>query len=293
VVVALADGRFHEVERVVPFPKQVGNWPTPAVSWEELPDGTVDFAAIKVPPLDVTSGMTLFAGGKFEMGVADDDAFPLHPETVPAFYLDPSEVSVGAYKRVIGSLPTELIKAQVADSFPITRVSFFQAQRYAEMVCKRLPDEVEYEFAATQGGTRRFPWGDSDPKSKDWPVGKVGEPPWDKTPTNPPVFGLYSNAVEWTSSRHTQYAGVAADQVERFYSPEVFDHFGFAGARIVRGGPSAVANRDVALWENLKKRNVPDYRLGPRYRFSYPPQEEKPGLGFRCARSAKPRFLDP
>ena len=47
-------------------------------------------------------------------------------------------------------------------SYPVTGISFHSARQYAEAIGKRLPTEVEYEFAATNGGNQDFPWGQDD-----------------------------------------------------------------------------------------------------------------------------------
>jgi hypothetical protein len=58
----------------------------------------------------------------------------------------------------------------------------------------------------------------------------------------------------------------------------------FRGARSVRSGPYSVAkgNPDPA-----------EVSRGPRFRLGVTRTSGEPGLGFRCARSARPRFLQP
>ena len=87
---------------------------------------------------------------------------------------------------------------------PIRGVSFYEATYFAELLGKRLPTEAEYLAAATGGGRRAFPWGDSpgDAAAQGWRLGPVGICPVDRTPgPGPPILGLYSNVAEWTSSR--------------------------------------------------------------------------------------------
>ena len=71
---------------------------------------------------------------------------------------------------------------------------------YAESVGKRLPDEYEYESAATANGRLKFPWGNDSPADATSNRGPVTETSFDRLASNPQVLGLYSNVAEWTSS---------------------------------------------------------------------------------------------
>jgi formylglycine-generating enzyme required for sulfatase activity len=278
---------FHEVYRVVPRPKQNLDFHArDAMPWEEMTDGTAKLRAITVPSGMATDGMAYFEGGVFTMGNGTLPAVPPHRRKVDPFYLDCTEVTVGAYRQVRAGLPAELETNPPPDAYPVSWVYFDQAAVYAEMVGKRLPDEAEYEFAATGGGTRRFPWGDSPAKITPWPLGPVGQPSYDCIRTDPPVYGLYSNVAEWTSSWYSQYPGTDQDIVNGFYAPSMQVHFN--NARIIRGGPIAVAQGkpDPA---GKDKSDIWD----PRWRCGVTRDVAYPGLGFRCARSAKPRFLNP
>ncbi len=150
-----------------------------------------------------------------------------------------------------------------------TAVTWHQAIAYAEKMGKRLPDETEYEYAATACGKQRFPWGDTAPE-KNWPLGPVGEPAHDRVDLHrqPPVFGLYSNVAEWTSSWAGGYPGL--EQAE----PD-------STLRVVRGAP---------LWVVTGQRDPSGIVRGPRERINVVGPAQLPGLGFRCARSARPRL---
>jgi formylglycine-generating enzyme required for sulfatase activity len=191
---------------------------------------------------------------------------------VPAFFLDTTEVTVEAFHRnqdnraFFEKDPKRLDHA-------VTGVTWDQAVSYAERVGKRLPDEAEYEYAATEGGRRRFPWGNEAPPlvANTWPLGPVGHPKFDRLelPGQPAVFGLYSNVVEWTISWADSYPGMEFAKP----NPEL---------RVIRGGPAEVAEGKLKL---------PQPALGPRERFCFLfATGHQPGLGFRCARSARPRL---
>lgn len=272
VEVALGDGRHHEVRRHVPLPGElVGAYRHQRSSTSA--DGTVNLPEIESPAASVADEMAYFAGDERFIAGTDRIAWvPPHPRPVAPFYLDPTEVTVREYGEAIKSLPRELRGSPPYGSSAVTYVSFDQAVHCAELLGKRLPTEWEYEFAATAGGARIFPWGDGPaPRGDDWRFGPVGEPNPDRTPTSPPVFGLFSNVAEWTSSWPLPYPGGPA-----FTPPD------YRSARVVRGGPASVAEGVPA---------GPGLAFGPRWRTSYTRDQIRPGLGFRCACSARPHYL--
>jgi formylglycine-generating enzyme required for sulfatase activity len=280
VVVEVAGHGFQEVYRTVPTPGQLAASTWKHQFWEDRPDGSVALPSIRIFPADVTSGMAFFEGGEFTMGAKELDLAPPHRRVVASFYLDPTEVPVGAWKKVKKDLPAQLAVLRPEDNQAVSMVTFDQAMDYAERIGKRLPDEVEYEFAATGGGKLPFPWGEDDP-IKDWPLGKIGEPGFDHTLTNPPVYGLFSNVAEWTTSWPTLYPGMDPRLAQA--PPQI--RAKFAGTLIVRGGPYSVL-------QGISKVKGPDEPpLSPRWRHSVSRDSAYRGLGFRCARSARPRFL--
>jgi hypothetical protein len=99
-------------------------------------------------------------------------------------------------------------------------------------------------------------------------VGGPDDP--DRTPTDPPVFGLLSNVAEWTASSLRPYPGSIALP-------------GFSEFRVVRGGtPTVLTGRPPK----------PGELVSPRFRQTQLRSQPAPGLGFRTARSVRPRFLD-
>jgi formylglycine-generating enzyme required for sulfatase activity len=156
-------------------------------------------------------------------------------------------------------------------------VRFLDALSYAEEVGLRLPTEAEYEFAATAAGTQEFPWGNDVERIGMWEYGPVGSISYDRTDTDPPLLGLYSNVAEWTDSRPIRYSSSMQSQLPPAMQKMIVN------GRVVRGGPFSVVMGapDAAEW-----------RRGPRWRHGADPTQSHRGLGFRCARSAKPRFLE-
>jgi serine/threonine protein kinase len=269
------DGRFHEVYRFVPRPNEIREGYTHGIGTEKT-DGTVDLPKIVIPPMDVWDDMVRFPGGPFKMGSNQLHSLPEHDVTIDAFYLDITEVTVKNYREQ-KELPEKFKNNPPPDNYPVTMVTFDHALDYAERVGKRLPTEAEYEFAATNGGKTVFPWGDNAAMIVAWPFGPVGQPLFDRTMTDPPVYGLYSNVLEWTFSRPFPYPGAPPATIE-FYRSIRED------ARVVRGGHSDIA-------EGKLPANLTFLRRGPRQRPAYVHSIANPAIGFRCAISVEPRFL--
>jgi serine/threonine protein kinase/formylglycine-generating enzyme required for sulfatase activity len=283
VVARVKDYGFHEVYRMVPLSgKPFARFDH--AKWVEQNDGTVVFPLITIPGgedlKEMTREMTLFPGGEFLMGSEDMELMaPKHVRKVAGFYLDTTEVTVGAYRKGEIPVPEEMAKLKVSDAHAVTYVAFDAATAYAESIGKRLPEEAEYEFAATNRGTSKYPWGENPPKS-DWQFGPVGQPAFDCTRTNPPVFGLYSNVAEWTASWMYPYPNSPEGFYANFDNPLTQETL--RSSRSVRSGPRSVV---------MRKPDPAEVFLGPRYRHGLTRNDVQPGLGFRCARSERPRFF--
>jgi eukaryotic-like serine/threonine-protein kinase len=321
VIVEVEDYGFHEVYRKVPSPDEVpGEDATTKgfvhLLFTERSDKSIDMPRIVIPKHAAPLHMTHFPGGQMTMGSVDLKPVlgPPNQQFVEPFYLDETEVTVAAYREAMGRLPTELHAELGKDDHPVVFVSYDDAVRCAELLGKRLPDHGEYEFAATNAGTQRFPWGDHDlslpllaasttgtlgsagergvlrlawsimcvnakdfPRFPSWPIGPVGFPEYDRTRTDPPVCGLFSNVAEWCSSRYVPVTGVRLDPNQR--AAYVTD------AYIVCGGPPSVLRGDPE--PAVKDKN--DF-WDTRFVHGQTRDQVFKGLGFRCARSVRARF---
>ncbi len=265
--------QFHEVFRHVPEKHQTTvDAPYKHRRFRRV-DGIVELPPITLPPLDVDRGMARLQGSEqFNMGsTASDRGTPLHVRRVPPFLLDTTEVTVAQYKTILPTWkpPKSILPVPQPGDFPATCVSFDEAVSVAEAMGKRLPDEAEYEYAATAGGSRESPSLESTNAAAA--LGPAGAWTADcvELDRKHPIYGLCSNVAEWTATWFDNYPGSPANTESA------------ASRRIVRGGDLSVIDGNEDL--------TPD-AFDPRRRIGLIRQTWKPGLGFRCARSPKPRL---
>jgi formylglycine-generating enzyme required for sulfatase activity len=104
--------------------------------------------------------------------------------------------------------------------FPVVQIAYADARAYAQWVGRRLPSEVEWEYAAKAGAATLYPWGDErvpdgQHRANTWqglfPVDDRAEDGFGGlAPVGcfaPNAFGLYDmigNAWEWTSTPYAQ-----------------------------------------------------------------------------------------
>ena len=254
---------FHEVFRRVPHdPRSLpGYYKHNRWRWNE-DERLVELPAINLFPFEHKSdSLVRFEGSRnFTMGSTLVEDAPIRGFELPSYLLSPKEVTNEEFRNSFIVTPPHL--RQLPGEHAVTNVDFDQALHYAEMIGLRLPDEAEYEYAATLS-SGKFPWGDGCDNMPFWQVDcPVGTPDFDFVRSTR-VFGLCSNALEWTTSRVPQ--------------PGVGPGF----QCIVRGGPK------VVLDGNFDIRHL---RWGPQTRLEVSQFEQNSVLGFRCARSIGPRL---
>ena len=279
LVVAYTDEEhFHEVYRHIPVDIDDVPYALPHGFWKKLAPGEIELSPVAIYDQSVNQGMSRFEGSSnFVVGSATLPDVPEHHRRVPPFLIDNHETTLGEWKawlkKVGFELGNKVKELAIPDDYPVTYVNWDKALAYAESIGKRLPDEIEHEFASTNGGTRQAPWGNDLGRIVDWEFGPIGSPEFDRTEINPSVAGLHSNVAEWTSSWLTAYP------------TKTFPRMNAAGSltdlRIVRGGPASVIERNP---DSNEIQNGPRTRIGM---FHY---SSKAGLGFRCGRSTRARL---
>lgn len=216
--------------------------------------------------------MVLIPAGPFWMGLDElppdtetpwgqEDAKPKHEVTLPAFYIDMYEVTYGDYQKfdpnfkIAGRRPT----------FPVTDVTWFNADNYCRSRGKRLPTEAEWEKAARGTDGRIYPWGnlyDPDKANLGSAPTRVGDHWGDRSPYG--IFDMAGNVSEWTDSWYQPYPG-------NTYKSADYGIF----QKVVRGGSF-----------NAERHFADDMFAQVTFRNFNRPDVIGPDNGFRCAKSA-------
>lgn len=279
-----------------------GGEPSPAALEWGLPGGVLTLTA-------EGSEMVLIPRTTFAMGSTEDDVLralsdcqreprghqceaaqfadelPLRQVTVSSFYIDRTEVTVGAYARCAALHRCEpLPLGEGARRFdrpelPASMVTFAEAQAYCAFRGGRLPTEAEFERAARGETGRRYPWGNlynsraanhgrlawtqSDASDGYAELARVGSFPSGRTPDG--ILDLAGNVAEWVEDRYAPAYSETDVRDPRGPAPTA------AGpARVIRGG----SYESGAAWLRGAARAAAD------------PGVRRPTIGFRCARTA-------
>lgn len=155
-----------------------------------------------------------FMMGRDESDGGDEYEHPAHKVTVKPFFIDAHEVTCEDFAKYIKDhAVTGNESSQCAGrdgQEPVTGVTWDDAMGYAKWAGKRLPTEVEWEFAARGTDGRRYPWG------QEWQEGKANANGASKglakvgayqgaSPFG--AFDMVGNAWEWTASKLIAYPG--------------------------------------------------------------------------------------
>ena len=218
--------------------------------------------------LDVNGNMVLVKEGEFLAGEKKT------VESLPAFYIDETEVSNEAYAGFAKATNSALPRGFAKDhpNWPVVNVSWDDAAKFAKWAGKRLPTSKEWEKAARGTDGRTYPWGNeagvgapntgfSDRKRK----GRM-ESVFTRDAAMSPYGArhMVGNAWEWTADE----ARLTDEERTEFLRT-----FKLApGARImeVKGGSHFEALHPKVLWD----------------RAFLPSDKGEALVGFRCARDA-------
>jgi serine/threonine-protein kinase len=220
----------------------------------------------------VPTGMIYIPGGTFMMGrnnAGDPEETPAHAVTAKPFYLDKTPVTNAQYAEFVKArgrrAPPNWRPAgypAVIRDWPVTEVSWGDAQAFCKWKGKRLPTEAEWEFAARGTEGRLYPWGNNfdqaltnslESRLGDLPL-PVGTLYRGASPFG--VLDMSGNVWEWTADDYKPYPG----RTSTFEVP--------AAAKVIRGG-SFKSDKDhvTATTRNLDLATT-----------------RSPTIGFRCAK---------
>ncbi len=237
-------------------------------------------------------GFTMHATGR-EVGkghLANSDV-PHKVVLTRPFCMDETEVTVAAYKECVDARACDAPKiAEVRANYPkkpdhpVNEVSWPKSKKFCEAHDKSLPTEAQWEWAATGGDGRKWPWGDEFPTCEyaDFTIGILISPGGDsgchgggsspvkahprgnKTWPTGALYDMGGNVWEWCLDTYLPYAeGDAVDPL--VVVPN-------AGVHIVRGGG----------WNRSARGIQAAFRGAAIYTY------EVGGLGFRCVRNPAP-----
>lgn len=285
VVAVLEDGSFHEVFRHVPAPEENISFAQNHMSWRLSKEGQIELPGIKIPDRDVLEKMALIEHQPLGKTVNQKGRQEAGDNELTSIFIDFSEVSVADYKRIREHDPIDLAWKRVPDSHAIT-MRYDDAVALAEELGKRLPSMEEYEFVAKRQGRSRWPWGANDPpEDPDAEFGPVGQPAYDALIEDPRVVGLASNVAEWTTSAGFR---LHPEQIRKGETvPLALDR-----QQVILPGQSFHALRNVAGGDEVVisgKSNASADHRDPMVIPAVIKESMRPGLGFRCVRSPRPR----
>jgi len=220
---------------------------------------------------------------------------PRHTVEVDPFYMDAHEVTNGEFILFVQSTGYKThgrwqkYASKDRMNHPVIHVSWDDARVYAKWTRKRLPTEIEWEYAARGGKVVKwFSWGDvPDPNKANYGHGdtfftglprvlfgiepKVKTKPVGSYPPNAyGLYDMYGNVQEWCNDEYERYpGGFAEDWIGTRFGPFRKNQRPIRG-RVCRGGSWRSPN---AVFVRLTSRSVFD------------PNSTSFARGFRCAKS--------
>jgi len=210
------------------------------------------------------------AAGTFVRGSThgDEDERPVRSQALPAFAIDRTEVTRGAYAACVAArrckrVPPELAGGDEAGDdarLPVAGVSWLDAQDFCRFAGGRLPSEAEWERAARGTDGRELPWGGEPLCDRaNWGNDGGDGPCVGQNPGRPVAVGSYAAGASPDGA--LDMAGNVWEWVADRYDED-------PARRVVRGGSC----RSTLVPPRAPNRNA----WSPTFRAT--------DLGFRCVR---------
>ncbi len=188
-----------------------------------------DAAVLEDAAPSAPEGMLLVPAGTFTMGAdtgGEEDEHPAHKVTLPAFFLDRTEVTNEAYAACVARGACRVNSVHIASvthagpdanfngpKQPVVGVRLDDAKAFCVAQGKRLPSEAEFERAIRGDDDRRFPWGNEPPTPERTVYGRAyGLGHTDNVGAHPTGRGPYGhddmagNVWEWMEDEYDPYA---------------------------------------------------------------------------------------
>ena len=232
--------------------------------------------------ISMTDGMTqaYVPEGEFIMGFGENQqgSWPQHVVFLDSYWFDRVEVTNSMYaecvKASVCSAPSDdspYYGIWAYRNYPVTYVTWYQAEDYCHWANRRLPTEAEWEKAARGTDGRIYPWGNDPPNPRlaNFDMTMIHESvPSYRYPLGASIYGVLNmsgNVREWIAD---------------WYDPHYYIVSPYANPK----GPATGTERSLrSASYNEDQREIAVYR---RYRH----EPQSPGLsrGFRCAQDAGP-----
>jgi serine/threonine-protein kinase len=237
---------------------------------KEVPKGP---ARVELPPrIETPTGpMTLVPAGDFTFGdAAKESPNPARTVSLPDYYIDLTEVTVGAYAKFAEATGRPLPEQAGGLEHPVVNVTLLEARAFAEWAGKRLPTEEEWEKSARGADGKTYPWGGSPPTAGLATMGAPGPDPADSNPGGASPYGaknMAGNVWEWTVGVYPVTEREVADL--RRFLPGTGSTW-----NVIKGGGFNVPAGEE-LWVRAYMRR------------GFPVEQKAPFIGFRCVKDAK------
>lgn len=132
------------------------------------------------------TGMVNIPHGQFKFTATNGDEFIAYPKqdqdsvfNMPSYFMDQYPVTNKAFKKFIdatGYHPTDKVNflkhwinsriPKGQENFPVIYVSYEDAKAYASWCGKRLPTEIEWQYAAQTAALQEWPWKQQQPVTR-------------------------------------------------------------------------------------------------------------------------------